>query len=160
MNTSKNINHIGLNPEKASKLAEGLNQLLANMQIYYQNLRGLHWNIKGEHFFQLHTKFEELYTDTQLKIDETAERILTLSARPVHTFEAYLSLNRLRIGKDISEAREAVDLVVENLSALLELERSLLEEAQALSDEGTTAMLSDYIREQEKVSWMLASWLQ
>jgi len=71
----KNI--IGLDAIKAKKLADLLNVLLANYQLFYINSRGFHWNIKGEKFFELHLKFEELYTDTQLKIDEIAERILT-----------------------------------------------------------------------------------
>ena len=68
----KNI--IGLDAIKAKKLADLLNVLLANYQLFYINSRGFHWNIKGEKFFELHLKFEELYTDTQLKIDEIAER--------------------------------------------------------------------------------------
>ena len=60
---------LGLNEKKINELAVDLNELLANFQIYYQNLRGLHWNIKGRSFFELHVKFEELYTDAQEKVD-------------------------------------------------------------------------------------------
>jgi starvation-inducible DNA-binding protein len=85
----KNLNAIGLNTTKAKQLAEKLNELLANYSIFYQNVRGYHWNIKGEKFFELHVKFEELYTDLQLKIDEIAERILTLGDSPAHNYSAY-----------------------------------------------------------------------
>ena len=68
---------IGLNPQVTAETVEGLNSLLADLQIFYQNVRGFHWNIRGAEFFELHAKFEELYTDLQLKIDEVAERILT-----------------------------------------------------------------------------------
>ena len=66
----KKINYLGLDPLKAEKLAAKLNFLLCNYQVFYMNLRGFHWNIKGEKFFELHLKFEELYNDAQLKIDE------------------------------------------------------------------------------------------
>ncbi|MFP4264165.1 MAG: Dps family protein, partial [Halomonas sp.] len=56
-------NRIGLHEASASQLAEKLNELLANYQIFYMNVRGYHWNVKGPQFFQLHEKFEELYTD-------------------------------------------------------------------------------------------------
>ena len=69
---------IGLDSKQSEVLAAELNVLLANYQLYYQNTRGLHWNIKGKHFFELHVKFEEIYTDAQLKIDLIAERVLTL----------------------------------------------------------------------------------
>lgn len=72
------VNTIGLNSGKALQLAEKLNKPLANYSIFYQNTRGSHWNIKGGKFFELHDKFEELYNESLLKIDELAERILTL----------------------------------------------------------------------------------
>jgi starvation-inducible DNA-binding protein len=83
-------NSLGLEFKKAEVLAAELNILLANFQVYYQNLRGLHWNIRGKRFFDLHVKFEELYNDSQLKIDLIAERVLTLGSTPLHTFEDYM----------------------------------------------------------------------
>lgn len=44
------LNSIGLDTVKAKDLANDLNELLANFQLYYQNLRGIHWNIKEEIF--------------------------------------------------------------------------------------------------------------
>jgi len=69
------LNSIGLNVKKSTELADKLNTLLANYSIFYQNTRGYHWSIKGEKFFELHLKFEELYNDLFIKIDEVAERI-------------------------------------------------------------------------------------
>ena len=54
---------IGLKQEDVQALAQQLNELLANYQILYMNVRGFHWNIKGEHFLERHGKFEELYND-------------------------------------------------------------------------------------------------
>ena len=76
------MNSIGLSQEKSNQLAEQLNGLLANQQLYYQNLRGFHWLITGSDFFQLHVKFEEMYTEVQESIDMVAERIRTLEAHP------------------------------------------------------------------------------
>ena len=84
------MNSIGLSAEKSQQLSYDLNSLLANFQRYYQNLRGIHWNIKGKRFFDLHVKFEELYTDANMKVDLIAERILTLGGIPQHTFEDYI----------------------------------------------------------------------
>ena len=136
-----------------------LNGLLANFQIYYQNLRGLHWNIKGKNFFELHVKFEEFYTDSQIKIDEIAERILTLQGKPLHTFTDYISNASVPVGKDISNDVEGVELVVNSLSELLKIERVILESSDKADDEGTNSMMSDFIAEQEKTIWMLNSWL-
>ena len=150
---------IGLEAEASKKLTHSLNELLANFQVHYQNLRGLHWNIKGRSFFELHLKFEELYTDSQEKIDMIAERILTLGGEPLHTFEDYSNLAKVPVGKNISTDVEAVQLVVTSLSELLSIERAILALSDEASDEGTNAMMSDFISEQEKTVWMLQSWL-
>ena len=97
------LNSIGLDANKTKDLANDLNNLLANFQIYYQNLRGIHWNIKGKRFFDLHVKFEELYTDANLKVDEIAERILTLGETPLHTFQDYSAQAQVPVGKNVSE---------------------------------------------------------
>src|SRR6478736_2597194 len=95
--TKMKTNSIGLSKHEADNLAYELNVLLSNFQVYYQNLRGLHWNIRGKRFFDLHVKFEELYNDSQLKIDMIAERVLTLGGVPLHTFEDYMKENKLKV---------------------------------------------------------------
>ncbi|CAM1335180.1 Dps family protein [Tenacibaculum aestuariivivum] len=150
---------LGLDTKKSSELVKELNTLLANFQVYYQNVRGLHWNIKGKSFFELHVKFEELYTDSQLKVDLIAERILTLQGTPLHTFDDYTKAAKVPVGKNISNDVEAVKLVVASLSGLLKIERNILETSDNAHDEGTNSMMSDFIAEQEKTIWMLNAWL-
>ncbi len=150
---------LGLNKNKVTELNMNLNELLANFQVYYQNLRGLHWNIKGKSFFELHVKFEELYTDSQEKIDMIAERILTLEGNPLHTFDDYTNLSKVPVGKDISNDTTSVELVVNSLSILIAVARNILDQSAEANDEGTNAMMSDFIAEQEKTIWMLKSWL-
>ena len=150
---------LGLDSEKVIDLNMSLNKLLANFQVYYQSLRGLHWNIKGKSFFELHLKFEELYTDAQEKIDMIAERILTLEGTPLHTFRDYIELAKVPVGKNISNDTSAVDLIVASLSKLLEIEREIMTQSDEADDEGTNSMISDFIAEQEKTIWMMKSWL-
>lgn len=154
-----NTTVLGLNREKVKDLTSSLNELLANFQVYYQNLRGLHWNIKGKSFFELHLKFEELYTDSQEKIDLLAERILTLEGVPLHTFQDYTDLAKVPVGKNISNDTESVHLIVSSLTKLLEIERGILNQSDQADDEGTNSMMSDFISEQEKTVWMLKAWL-
>ena len=153
------LNSLGLPVEQSEELVNELNGLLSNFQIYYQNLRGLHWNIRGKRFFDLHLKFEELYTDSQLKIDLIAERVLTLGGTPLHTFSDYIANSKLKVGKDISKDVEAIQLILESLSVLLQVERVILAKASEINDEGTNSMMSDFIAEQEKTNWMLKAWM-
>ena len=153
------LNSLGLPIIQSQELVANLNGLLSNFQVYYQNLRGLHWNIRGKRFFDLHLKFEELYNDSQIKIDLIAERVLTLGGVPLHTFSDYIANSKLRVGKDISNDEEAIQLILESISVLLQLERQILIKAAEISDEGTNSMMSDFIAEQEKTNWMLKAWL-
>ncbi|MCT4562134.1 MAG: DNA starvation/stationary phase protection protein [Crocinitomicaceae bacterium] len=140
-------------------IAEQLNDLLANYQLIYGNVRGFHWNVKGEKFFELHVKFEELYNDLFLKIDELAERILTLGFTPVHSFDDYLEMSEIQATKNVSSARETVQSVLDGLLILLSKQRQLLRLSGDKEDEGTSALMSDYIREQEKLVWMYRAFL-
>lgn len=154
-----NKNQIGLDKTKSKKLASKLNTLLSDYQLFYMNARGFHWNIAGEKFFELHVKFEEIYTDALLKIDEIAERILTLGYSPVHSFSDYVKTSSIKEVKDVSDGKKAVRHVLEGFEALLVLERELLELSADANDEGTNALMSDYIRQQEKLVWMYSAFL-
>jgi len=156
--TKEQINILGIPVKDAEVIAAELNILLSNFQVYYQNLRGIHWNIRGKRFFDLHVKFEELYNDAQVKIDLIAERVLTLGFTPLHTFEDYVANNRLTVGKNISKDTEAVNLIMTSLADLLKIERVILDESSKVGDEGSNSMMSDFIKEQEKTMWMMKAW--
>jgi len=153
------LNSIGLSAEKSKLLSKDLNMLLANFQQYYQNLRGIHWNIQGKRFFELHPKFEELYTDANIKVDLIAERILTLGEVPLHTFEDYIKNSKVPVGKNIHEDVASIHLIVDSLKELLIIERKILDASAEANDEGTNSMMSDFITEQEKTVWMMKAWL-
>lgn len=153
------LNNIGLDKDESKVLADKLNILLANYQFFYINSRGFHWNIKGAKFFELHVKFEELYTDSQLKIDEIAERIVTLGHTPLHSFADYAEHTTIPEIKHVSDAKEAVQAILNAYEVLLPLERELLALSDQTNDEGTNALMSDYVREQEKLVWMYSAFL-
>ena len=153
-------NILGLPVKESKEMVLELNVLLSNFQVYYQNLRGIHWNIRGKRFFELHVKFEELYNDAQLKVDMVAERILTIGGNPLHTFEDYIKHNKLQVGKSISNDEKAVQLIIDSLSDLLKIERDILNKSDDINDEGTNALMSDFIAEQEKTIWMMRAWAE
>lgn len=155
----KTTTSIGLDPKDSKQLASGLNELLANYSIFYQNVRGYHWNIKGEKFFELHVKFEELYNDLLLKIDEVAERILTLGHTPEHTYTAYKKEAGIKESNKVSDGIDAVKDILAAFKVIISLQRNLLKVSDKARDEGTNALMSDYIRAQEKTVWMYSSFL-
>lgn len=154
------MNSIGLDKTKSEQLAVKLNKLLANYSIFYQNTRGYHWNIKGEKFFELHVKFEELYNDLFLKIDEVAERILTLGFTPEHNYSQYSQTSDIKESKNVSDGIKSVEQILEAFKTVILMQREILELSADASDEGTNALMSDYIRMQEKLVWMYSAFLK
>lgn len=155
----KNLTSIGLDTKKSAALAEKLNVLLANYSLFYQNTRGYHWNIKGEKFFELHLKFEELYNDLLLKIDEVAERILTLGYAPNHRYSDYTKISQIQESQQVSDGMKAVEDILNSFKIIIPLQRELLQLTNDSGDEGTNALMSDYIRAQEKLVWMYSAFL-
>ena len=129
------------------------------MQFFIKTPRGYHWNIKGDKFFELHLKFEELYNDLLVKIDEVAERILTLGFTPFHNYSDYKSISKIEESSNVSDGRIAVGDIVTALQTVIVLQRELLNLSDEADDEGTNALMSDYIREQEKLVWMYNAFL-
>ncbi len=138
---------------------EALNRLLASYQIHYQNLRSLHWNIKGSDFFELHVKYEELYTRTQIIVDDLAERILSIGETPLSSFSAYLACSPIVELSITHEGKAGVAYILAAQESLILQEKEVLKQSEAMDDDGTNALMSDLLREKEKTNWMFRAWL-
>ena len=153
----KTLDYLNLNEAKTTNVVAGLQQLLADFQVYYTNLRGFHWEIQGRGFFVLHGKFEDMYNDAAAKIDEIAERILTLGGTPENKFSEYLKIARVAEVSGVTRSSEAVEHVLETYKHFIAEERKLIEVANEANDAVTVDMLTGYLKEQEKMIWMLVA---
>ncbi len=154
------LNRIGLDTAKSKELGSLLNDLLSDYSVFYQNTRGYHWNIQGEKFFELHLKFEELYNDLFVKIDEIAERVLTLGYTPNHKFTDYFKSASVKESNEVTDGTKAIEEILAAFKVLLTKQRRILDLSAEIDDEGTNAQMSDYIREQEKLVWMYSAYLK
>ncbi|MCW9036432.1 MULTISPECIES: DNA starvation/stationary phase protection protein [Altibacter] len=152
------MNYLNLDKTKITKTAQELNVLLADYHVYYQKLRNFHWNVVGKNFFDLHVKFEEMYDDAKLKIDEIAERILTLRFQPVSNFSDYLEKSNLKESASTLDDVEMVKTLLKDHGTIIEHMRKVIEKADAAGDEGTIDLIGSYIADLEKTSWMLDAW--
>ena len=152
---------IALKTSQVKPVVEELNDLLANYHIYYQNLRGCHWNVKGKSFFTLHLKFEELYTQALTAIDEIAERVLTLGKPPYSTLQKYIDVSEIKQVETIGlKDTDMVKTVVENMDKLIARQRELLKTTEDASDDGTNDMINRLMQFLEKENWMMRSFLE
>ena len=153
----KTLDFLQLDPQKTKKTVDGLQKLLANLQLYYTNLRGFHWNVNGVAFFTAHEKFEEYYDDAADHIDEVAERILMLGGVPAHNFSDYLKLSTIKETGVVSDSKEIYKYLLDYLKELIAVEREVLKAAADADDEGTVALVSELISGHEKNVWMIAA---
>ncbi|WP_019673999.1 Dps family protein [Psychrobacter lutiphocae] len=152
-------NQIGLEKKDMTAVIEKLNDLLSSYHIFYINVRGYHWNVKGPHFFSLHEKFEELYTSLQVQIDEIAERVLTLGGTPLHAYSDFAQHSKIKEDKQVFDGNECVKGVVSGLQELIEEQRGVSATAEEAEDQGTADLVDDYVQEQEKLVWMYNAFL-
>ena len=156
---SNATNQIGLEKADMSEVIAQLNNLLSTYHVFYLNVRGYHWNVKGEHFFTLHPKFEELYTARQLQIDEIAERILTLGGTPLHAYSDFTQHTSIQEDKNVKDGNACVKGVVTGLQALITEQRKVSALAADSEDQGTADLVDAYVQEQEKLIWMYNAFL-
>lgn len=148
----------GVNAAKSGEVIKQLNTLLADLQVFYTNLRGLHWHITGRQFFLLHKRFEKMYDDAAEKIDEVAERLLQLGAQPENRFSVLLTQATIKEATAVTQTEAALDLVLDNIKTLIAQERAVLAAAGEADDEVTAGLIGGYLAEQEKLVWMLVAY--
>jgi starvation-inducible DNA-binding protein len=152
------MNYLNIDKDKMLPIVTELNVLLADYQVYYQKLRNFHWNVLGKNFFELHNQFEDMYNDTKIKIDEIAERIVTLKYHPISKLSDYIEASNLAESSPLLSDIEMVDTLKKDQKIILNQLAKVIENATKAKDEGTIDLIGAYIRELEKSSWMLNAW--
>lgn len=150
---------ITLKKSEMAPVIADLKQLLADYQIYYANVRGIHWHIRGPQFFTLHLQFEKLYNDAAVKADALAERILQLGDSPTCMFSEYLKVSHIKEVDDVCDGPSAVKHILDTLHHLIDHQRGVVEQADEAHDVGTADMLTLFIEDQEKLVWMFNAYL-
>jgi starvation-inducible DNA-binding protein len=153
-------NNVGLDITSTSQVISKLSELLANYQIFYTNLRGLHWNIKGDKFYDLHGIYEEYYNEIAEKIDEAAERIVILGGVPANNFSEYLKIAEVKEIARVFDWKTGVNNVIETLQLLVNKLRELHATGIKSNDHGTVSLANHGIKSFEKKIWMLSAYAQ
>ncbi|MGN7178884.1 Dps family protein [Cytobacillus sp. SAFR-174] len=143
----------------SKELVKAVNQQVANWTVLYVKLHNYHWYIKGKNFFTLHAKFEELYNEANVHVDELAERILALEAKPVATMKEVLETSSLKEATGKENEEQMVQSVVDDFEKMVEELQGAIELAEEAKDEGTGDMLIAVKQSLKKHIWMLKAYL-
>ncbi len=136
-----------------------LNDLVATWSVLYTKLHNYHWYVSGPSFFTLHAKFEELYNETTLTLDEIAERILALGGKPVATLKEHLEMSRVEEATGKESAEEMVQTIIDDFSVMMDALNKTMETAAEMGDDRTEDLLNAKFQSLEQHSWMLSAFL-
>lgn len=140
-----------------SKLHDAMNVQLSNWAVLYVKLHHFHWYVKGPHFQTLHAKFEELYDLAAEKLDELAERILTIGGRPLSTMKEYLERAELQEADKSGSEANMLQQAVQDLRALVAGLQTTAKLADEAGDDATTDLFVGQIGELQKQIWLLSA---
>jgi starvation-inducible DNA-binding protein len=144
---------------KATPVTELLNKQVANWSVLYAKLHNYHWYVKGESFFDLHIKFEELYTEAGLHLDVVAERILMLRGKPTATLKEHLALSSIKEAKGNESTVQMVAQVVEDFGQISKELTKGIEAAEEQEDQPSADLMIKIRTSLEKHIWMLSAYL-
>lgn len=135
---------------------KNLNQLLADLNVFFRKLQNYHWNIEGRDFFIFHKILEEYYDCISVEIDEIAEHILINGAQPLGTLKDYLEITKI---KEADNKKVSIDVILNNLildyETLLNTIVKIKENAETAKDYATSSLMDEYILKYSKKLWML-----
>lgn len=137
------------------QVIEHLNGVLADAVVYYYKLHNYHWFVTGVRFDQLHRKFEELYENAHIDIDELAERVLTIGGKPIGTLATAIKTATVAEETQTPDAETMLDRVVNDLRTRRERSFATIAEAENAGDRGTVNMLDEMNDRIEKQIWMI-----
>ncbi|AUC81367.1 Dps family protein [Lacinutrix sp. Bg11-31] len=152
------MSYLNMQDEKLLPVVMELNTLLSDYNLYYQKLKSFHWNVQGRNFFDLHKQFENMYSEAKTKVDEIAERILTLRHHPVSKFSDYLKISSLSEASVMISDKDMIGELLNDHKIMLAQMSQVVAKAESAKDEGTIDLIGAYIRELEKTSWQLNAW--
>ena len=141
-------------------ITEDLNLFLSNLNVFYRKLQNYHWNIKGEDFFNTHTKLEEMYDDINEQIDEIAEHILIIDGEPLGTMQDYLEITQIKEAKNEKiNSRSIFENILKDYCILSENATKIKEDADNEKKYATSALMDEYLQDYGKKVWMIRQWL-
>lgn len=148
--------NIGLSESQRANVCRMLGLLLADEFVLYTRTRNFHWHVSGPRFNDLHQFFESQYDALAERIDEIAERILSLGMAAPATLAEYVRLARLteQPGATLTAEQMCAALLADHEAIIRQL-RSDVELCGREGDAGTNDFLTGLMEEHEKMAWML-----
>jgi len=155
---SRGPERVELGIDDQREVVRHLNRILADANVLYIKSKGYHWNVQGPMFYTLHGLLKEQVEALDGIIDTVGERTRTLGGRPDGSFGKFLENTRLQEADGTKQAGQAIiDELVADHEAIIRHLRDDVQACEDAGDEGTVDLLTGFMRQHEKMAWMLRS---
>ncbi|HET7118721.1 MAG TPA: DNA starvation/stationary phase protection protein [Hanamia sp.] len=156
--TQDNLN-TGISSANSKKVADALNQVLADEFVLYTKTLKFHWNIEGRDFHALHLFLDDQYNQLQTIIDSVAERVRKVGHFAIGSMKEFLAEASLKEhAATASVAETMLAELVSDHDALIRKTRILIEDFdKKYDDKGSSDFITGIMKEHEKMAWMLRS---
>jgi starvation-inducible DNA-binding protein len=142
--------------ETRARVAELLNQRLADCIDLQTQCKQAHWNVKGPSFIGLHKLFDDINEDVEEYVDLLAERVVQLGGIAEGTARCAAERSSLReYPLEISGGAEHVDALSTALSSFGRGCRAAIEATDELEDADTSDILTEISRGVDKWLWFV-----
>ena len=153
---------IGITEEHLKNSISILSSILANEMTLYIKLRKFHWNVSGQSFMELHKLFEGQYTQLEVSIDETAERISKLGGKTIGTMKEFSELTIIKESPNQYPGQKEMlqELVEDHETLIVQLRKDVDASADENKDAGTADFLTGLMLAHETMAWTLRRYLE
>ena len=144
---------------KVTNLVSTLQNLMANVVVFYASAHRAHWNVEGVDFIEYHELFANIYEDVYGSIDPMAELIRKLGAFPPSLDEAN-DMASIEDDSATSDSRAlAIDLYMKNYGLIIML-KNAFNVANAENEQGVANFIAERIDMHQTWDWQLTSSLK
>ncbi len=133
-----------------------LHTLLSDFVVCYHKIQNFHWYARGENFYTIHEKLDELYSSLLECVDDIAESMLMLELQPVASLREYLDMASI---KEVEDGAKSQEQIMSQLLADFEhLKAEVLVIKMQADDEQiflVSALMDGYLAQLSKNIWMI-----
>lgn len=141
---------------KTTALTNKLNELLGSEFVLATKIRNAHWNLRSFHFQVQHEYFGQLYNESNIRIDEIAERTRMIGDWAEGNLAGLVKKSILKEHEGpLHKEANAFDTLAADFALLIPFIKEIIALAESENDPGTEDFLTGILREYEKTKWFL-----
>ena len=144
--------------ENPQKVIEILTHALADEAVLSMKTRNAKWNLCGNGFFELCSIYEIHINQINGFTDEIAKHTQMLHGQQIGSFSEFIAKSRLSETPGVTP--DVFQLLSDHESVIRFLREDYRNCTKFYEDLSTAEMLIKFIRQHEKIAWMLRSFIQ